>query len=62
MSGSRQDPWALDEDLVLAEVVRNIREGSTQLTAFEEIETKLNHTAAESGFRCVTFGVILHVF
>lgn len=38
MTTVRQDAWTKDEDLLLAEVVlRHIREGSTQLKAFEEV-------------------------
>ena len=38
MTSVRQDAWTKDEDLLLAEVVlRHIREGSTQLKAFEEV-------------------------
>lgn len=52
MSFIRQDAWTKDEDLLLAEVVlRHIREGSTQLKAFEEVSKKLNRTAAACGFR-----------
>lgn len=52
MSIVRQDAWTNDEDLVLAEVVlRHIREGSTQLAAFEEVGGRLNRTAAACGFR-----------
>ncbi|MCD8509665.1 MAG: RsfA family transcriptional regulator [Bacillus sp. (in: Bacteria)] len=48
----RQDAWNQDEDLLLAEVVlRHIREGSTQLAAFEEIGEKLSRTPAACGFR-----------
>lgn len=39
MTITRQDAWTQDEDLLLAEVVlRHIREGGTQLSAFEEVE------------------------
>ncbi|WP_423409947.1 RsfA family transcriptional regulator [Heyndrickxia sp. MSNUG] len=49
---TRQDAWSLDEDLLLAEVVlRNIREGGTQLKAFEEVGKQLSRTAAACGFR-----------
>ena len=49
---ARQDAWSLDEDLLLAEVVlRHIREGSTQLKAFEEVGEQLSRTAAACGFR-----------
>lgn len=52
MTAMRQDAWTKDEDLLLAEVVlRHIREGSTQLKAFEEVGKKLNRTAAACGFR-----------
>ncbi|RNA69700.1 RsfA family transcriptional regulator [Alteribacter keqinensis] len=48
----RQDAWNSDEDLTLAEVVlRHIREGSTQLAAFEEVGHKLSRTPAACGFR-----------
>lgn len=52
MSTLRQDAWTQDEDLLLAEVVlRHIRDGSTQLAAFEEVGKKLSRTAAACGFR-----------
>lgn len=52
MTTVRQDAWSKDEDLLLAEVVlRHIREGSTQLKAFEEVGKKLSRTAAACGFR-----------
>jgi len=52
MSPTRQDAWSADEDLLLAEVVlRHIREGGTQLQAFEEVGKKLSRTAAACGFR-----------
>ncbi|WAA13698.1 RsfA family transcriptional regulator [Fervidibacillus halotolerans] len=52
MTSVRQDAWTKDEDLLLAEVVlRHIREGSTQLKAFDEVGKKLNRTAAACGFR-----------
>ncbi|WP_338469923.1 RsfA family transcriptional regulator [Niallia sp. XMNu-256] len=52
MSSTRQDAWTQDEDLLLAEVVlRYIREGGTQLQAFEEVGKKLSRTAAACGFR-----------
>ncbi|WP_369902501.1 RsfA family transcriptional regulator [Bacillus manliponensis] len=48
----RQDAWTTEEDLLLAEtVLRHIREGSTQLNAFDEVGDKLNRTAAACGFR-----------
>ncbi|GEN46443.1 RsfA family transcriptional regulator [Alkalibacillus haloalkaliphilus] len=48
----RQDAWSHEDDLLLAEtVLRHIREGSTQLNAFEEVGDQLNRTAAACGFR-----------
>jgi len=56
MPGSRQDAWTQDEDLILAEfVLRHIREGSTQLVAFEEVGKKLMRTSAACGFRWNSF-------
>ncbi|MEH7386835.1 sporulation-specific transcriptional regulator GerR [Bacillus sp. JJ1521] len=52
MTSTRQDAWNQDEDLFLAEVVlRHIREGGTQLGAFEEVGRSLSRTAAACGFR-----------
>ncbi|MEH7334924.1 RsfA family transcriptional regulator [Neobacillus drentensis] len=52
MSPTRQDAWSQDEDLLLAEVVlRHIREGGTQLQAFEEVGKQLTRTSAACGFR-----------
>ncbi|WP_078434441.1 RsfA family transcriptional regulator [Metabacillus halosaccharovorans] len=52
MTTTRQDAWTHDEDLLLAEVVlRHIREGATQLAAFEEVGRKLSRTPAACGFR-----------
>lgn len=52
MATIRQDAWSTDEDLILAEVVlRHIREGSTQLSAFEEVGERLSRTSAACGFR-----------
>ena len=52
MSTTRQDAWNQDEDLLLAEVVlRHIRDGGTQLQAFEEVGKQLSRTAAACGFR-----------
>ncbi|WLV23657.1 RsfA family transcriptional regulator [Aciduricibacillus chroicocephali] len=48
----RQDAWSHEDDLLLAEtVLRHIREGSTQLKAFDEVGDKLNRTSAACGFR-----------
>jgi hypothetical protein len=52
MSPTRQDAWSQDDDLLLAEVVlRHIREGRTQLQAFEEVGKRLSRTASACGFR-----------
>ncbi|RDU38470.1 RsfA family transcriptional regulator [Neobacillus piezotolerans] len=52
MPSTRQDAWTPDEDLLLAEVIlRNIREGGTQLQAFEEVGRQLSRTPAACGFR-----------
>lgn len=41
MTAVRQDAWSTEDDLILAEVtLRHIREGSTQLAAFEEVGEK----------------------
>jgi prespore-specific regulator len=48
----RQDAWLDENDELLAEtVLRHVREGSTQLNAFEEAGDALNRTAAACGFR-----------
>lgn len=52
MSKIRQDAWSEEDDLLLAEtVLRHVREGSTQLHAFEEVGDKLERTSAAVGFR-----------
>jgi|SRR5690554_205903 len=52
MAKVRQDAWSHEDDLLLAEtVLRHIRQGSTQLYAFEEVGDKLNRTSAACGFR-----------
>lgn len=52
MTTTRQDAWSKDEDILLAEVVlRLIREGGTQLQAFEEVGKLLSRTSAACGFR-----------
>lgn len=52
MTAVRQDAWGPDDDLILAEVtLRHIREGSTQLAAFEEVGEKIGRTSAACGFR-----------
>ncbi len=48
----RQDAWMEEDDLILADtVLRHVREGGTQLNAFEEVGDKLNRTSAACGFR-----------
>ena len=48
----RQDAWSHEEDLLLAEtVLRYVRDGGTQLGAFDEVGDKLNRTSAACGFR-----------
>jgi prespore-specific regulator len=48
----RQDAWTEENDLLLAEtVLRHVREGSTQLNAFEEVGDILDRTSAACGFR-----------
>ncbi|MEB3100651.1 RsfA family transcriptional regulator [Ferviditalea candida] len=52
MAVTRQDAWSTDDDLILAEVtLRHIREGGTQLGAFEEVGERIGRTAAACGFR-----------
>lgn len=52
MTAVRQDAWSEEDDLILAEVtLRHIREGGTQLSAFEEVGEKIGRTAAACGFR-----------
>ena len=51
MTAIRQDAWTADDDLLLAEMLRHIREGSTQLAAFEEVGQRLGRTSAACGFR-----------
>ncbi len=52
MVANRQDAWTPDDDLLLAEVtLRYIRDGGTQLRAFEEVAERLGRTSAACGFR-----------
>ncbi|CAG7605766.1 Prespore-specific transcriptional regulator RsfA [Paenibacillus solanacearum] len=56
MTAIRQDAWSEEDDLILADVtLRHIREGSTQLSAFEEVGEKIGRTAAACGFRWNSF-------
>lgn len=48
----RQDAWSHEDDLLLAEtVLHHIRDGSTQVAAFDEVADKLNRTSAACGYR-----------
>ncbi|TWI56287.1 RsfA family transcriptional regulator [Halalkalibacter nanhaiisediminis] len=48
----RQDAWSHEDDVLLAEtVLKHIRDGSTQLRAFDEVGDELNRTSAACGFR-----------
>lgn len=48
----RKDNWSTHDDATLASIVlRHIQDGSTQLTAFEEVAAELSRTAAACGFR-----------
>ncbi|MCM3171098.1 MULTISPECIES: RsfA family transcriptional regulator [Paenibacillus] len=56
MTAVRQDAWSTEDDLILAEVtLRHIRDGSTQLAAFEEVGDKIGRTSAACGFRWNSF-------
>jgi prespore-specific regulator len=48
----REDAWEKSHDLTLVQtVISHIKNGSTQLAAFEESASRLNRTAAACGFR-----------
>ena len=48
----RQDGWTKSDDETLAkEVLKKIREGKTQLSAFQEVGERLNRTPSACGFR-----------
>lgn len=52
MRKNRSDGWSKEEDQNLAKtIIQHIKNGSTQLKAFEEVGTSLNRTAAACGFR-----------
>ncbi len=58
---TRQDAWTEEEDSLLAEVVlRHIREGDTQLSAFKEVGKLLSRTSAACGFRWNSYVRKLH--
>ncbi|MCY0901474.1 MAG: RsfA family transcriptional regulator [Firmicutes bacterium] len=49
---SRSDAWTPEDDVTLAELVlKHIREGSTQLIAFDEAASLLGRTSAACGYR-----------
>ncbi|MBA2174278.1 RsfA family transcriptional regulator [Halobacillus locisalis] len=52
MDAPRQDAWKDEEDLLLATtVISYIKEGKTQLEAFQEVANQLKRTPAACGFR-----------
>ncbi|MDB5085976.1 MAG: transcription factor, RsfA family, partial [Bacilli bacterium] len=52
MRAMRQDAWTTEDDRVLADIlIRHIRQGSTQLAAFDEAASILGRTAAACGYR-----------
>ncbi|MEN9406301.1 MAG: hypothetical protein RLZ12_585 [Bacillota bacterium] len=52
MVNKRQDAWTTFDDQLLAETtLRYIKEGGTQIMAFEEVGLELNRTPAACGFR-----------
>lgn len=52
MKTIRQDAWTADDDAKLADIIlKHIREGSTQLAAFEETAEQLGRTPAACGYR-----------
>lgn len=52
MDAPRQDAWKDEEDLLLATtVLAHIKEGKTQLEAFQEVANQLKRTPAACGFR-----------
>lgn len=54
---TRQDAWTNEEDELLAKTVLDyIRQGRTQLQAFETVGLKLNRTANACGYRWNTEG------
>lgn len=48
----RQDGWtATDDEILATEVLRNIQEGKTQLSAFQKVSEQLGRTPSACGFR-----------
>jgi len=49
---NRKDSWTMEDDNLLAEVVlANVRDGKTQLEAFQEAAERLGRTPQACGFR-----------
>ncbi|GAA0445909.1 RsfA family transcriptional regulator [Lentibacillus halophilus] len=52
MNVARQDAWSEDEDQLLAKTVLSyVRDGKTQLEAFQDVAQQLSRTSAACGFR-----------
>ncbi|MFC8983834.1 Myb-like DNA-binding domain-containing protein [Streptomyces sp. NPDC057131] len=52
MMSTRKDAWTEEEDILLANIViQYIKDGSTQLKAFEEVGKQLSRTGSACGFR-----------
>lgn len=52
MSTTRSDAWSEHDDSILAQIViKHIKNGSTQLMAFDEVGEALGRTSAACGFR-----------
>ena len=48
----RRDAWSHEDDFLLAEtILRHIRDGSTQVAAFDEVGDELNRTSAACSYR-----------
>ena len=57
----RQDAWTDEDDLLLAEtVLRHVREGSTQLNAFEEVGDQLNRTSLVVSAGMLLFAIAMN--
>ncbi|MGD6876153.1 hypothetical protein [Bacillus infantis] len=49
---ARADAWSKEEDTILADTILSyIREGRTQLQAFEDVSRRIGRTASACGFR-----------
>jgi len=52
MSLRRQDAWSQEDDDILATIIiQHIKNGGTQISAFEKAAVKLERTPAACGFR-----------